>query len=157
MRRRISPIVRSKTIHRAFTLIELVTVIVILGVLSVVAVPVYLDYSRDAKIAACKGSLGAMRSSIANFRAHSTVPSGGGTLAYPTLGELTTIGVVLQSEIPPNPYDGDGTPNNVVDATGVTKGLVVGTSKGWAYDPVTGQIWANSNSSGGKGWNENAF
>lgn len=134
-----------------FTLIELVTVIVILGVLSVVAVPVYLDYTKDAKESACRGALGVMRSAIANFHMYLGTPAGGGTVRYPTIGEFTTPGTVLQSDLPPNPYDGDGTPNNIVDATGTAKGVVVGTSKGWAYNPTTGDVWANSNSAGGKG------
>ena len=141
-----------------FTLIELVTVIVILGVLSVVAVPVYLDYTKDAKESACRGALGGMRSAIANFHTYRGTPAGGGTPRFPTTGELATPGTVLQTDLPPNPYDGDGAPNNVVDATGVAKGVIVGTSKGWAYDPTSGEIWANSNSAGGKGGGlENRF
>ncbi len=140
-----------------FTLIELVTVIVILGVISVIAVPVYLDYTRDAKEAACRGALGSMRTSIANFRMYATTPAGGGTPRFPSVVELTTSGTVLDGALPPNPYDDDGTPNNVVDATGQTKGAVIGAAKGWAYNPTTGEIWANSNSSSGKGSLENRF
>ena len=141
----------------AFTLIELVTVIVILGVLSVIAIPVYLDYTRDAKEAACRGALGAMRSSIENFRMYMTTPSGGGTPRFPSVVEMSTIGTVMDGAIPPNPYDDDGTPNNIVDATGQTRGVVIGTDKGWAYNPTSGEIWANSNSSSGKGWLENLY
>lgn len=138
----------------AFTLIELVTVIVILGILVVVAIPVYLDYSRDAKISACKGALAGMRVAIAGYNTWSRTDSGGGVSKFPSIAELGTPGVVLQDSIPPNPYDNDGTPNNIVDATGQAKSLIIGTSKGWCYNPANGQIWANS---GTKGGGENTY
>ena len=46
----------------AFTLIELVTVIVILSILAVVAAPRFLNISRDAYISALKGLEGAIKS-----------------------------------------------------------------------------------------------
>lgn len=138
----------SRSTRSGFTLIELVTVIVILGILSAVALPVYLDYKSDAKKAACKGSLGAMRAAVANYYAWKATDSGGGTATYPTLAQLTTVGTVMQDTTPDNPYDTDATKNNVVDGTGVTKGTVTGTAGGWCYNPTTGQIWANTNTSG---------
>ena len=134
----------------AFTLIELVTVIVILGILSAVALPVYLDYKTDAKVSACKGALGAIRASIANFYAHSATDAGGGTATYPTLVELNTSGAVLIDDVPANPYDTDGTPDNV-EASAAAKGTV-GANGGWAYNAATGEFWANTNVAG-----ENAF
>lgn len=137
-----------------FTLIELVTVIVIVGILATVAIPVYLDYTLDAKKAACKGALGAMRTAIGNYRAYSVTDAGGGVLRYPAISDLTTVGVVLQDDVPDNPFDTDGTPNNIVNATGQSRGAVIGSTKGWAYNATTGQIWANS---GTKGTGENQY
>ncbi len=137
----------------AFTLIELVTVIVILGILSAVALPVYLDYRTDAKTAACKGALGATKAGIANFYAHSATDAGGGTLAFPTITELGTVGTVLLEGVPDNPFDTDDTKNNVVASTDA-KGTISGTSGGWCYNAKTGEFWANTRT---KGVDENGF
>ena len=51
--------------ERGFTLIELVMVIVILGVLSAVALPKFVDLSADAQIAATQSVAGALTSASA--------------------------------------------------------------------------------------------
>lgn len=132
--------------RRAFTLIELIAVIVVLAILAGVAIPKYLDYSDRARSSALQGTLGGIRAGIANFYANSSID---GEASYPTLAELTTVGTVMQESMPPNPYTGR---SDVVAATlaqANARSPVAGGA-GWAYfvdntaDPPVAIFYANS-------------
>ena len=132
-----------------FTLVELVIIIVVLGILAAIAIPKYQDISSDAKEAACRSALGGLRSGITIYYANQAVQTG--TAIWPALDSLQTIGTVMEQEIPRNPYCTDTQyPDSVV--LGATKGVVVGTTCGWAYNPATGEIWPNTNTSGENNW-----
>ena len=49
---------------RGFTLIEIVVVIIVLGVLAVIALPKFVNFHADSKVAVLEGIAGAMKSSL---------------------------------------------------------------------------------------------
>ena len=132
-----------------FTLIELVIIIVILGILAAVAIPRYQNMSDEAREAQCRAVLGSLRSGITIFYANQAVTTG--TAIWPTQNELETVGTVMAQAIPANPYqDPAMAPDSVV--VGTTRGVVVGTRGGWAYNATTGEIWANTATVGENDW-----
>src|SRR5262245_4671092 len=130
--------------RKGFTLIELIAVIVVLAILAGVALPKYFDYSAQARVSACKGALGGVRSGIANFYANASI---GGTAAYPTHAQVTTLGTVMQEPLPQNPYNSSSAVRDA-DGTWVAGAPPVSGVQGWAYDATNGKFWANSSGSG---------
>jgi prepilin-type N-terminal cleavage/methylation domain-containing protein len=138
-------VTRRNPVARAFTLIELIAVIVVLAILAGVAIPKYIDYTANARSAAVKGTLGGVRSAIANFYANAAV---GGSPAFPTLVQLQTTGTVMQETLPANPYNNSAT---IAAATWAATPPVSGAN-GWNYDATAGKFWANSNTTGENAW-----
>ena len=137
-------------LRAGFTLVELVIVIVVLGILAAVAIPKFFDFTTDAKEAACKGALGAVRSAIANYYAYSATPAGGGSPTWPTLQQLTTVGTVLEQDFPENPYSTGQTKSAVVAGTTLGTPVTQGTTGAWCYKASTGEFWANTASGAGE-------
>jgi len=125
-------------------------IIVVLGILAAVAIPRYQDSTREAREADGRATLGSLRSRITIFYANQAVLTG--TATWPTLVEVETYGTVMAQGLPRNPYqDGNNAPDSV--CTGVAKGVLVeGGRGGWAYNPITGEIWMNTNTIGENGW-----
>jgi Tfp pilus assembly protein PilE len=126
---------------RAFTLVELIVIIVVLAILSGVAIPKYIDYTANAKASAAKATLGAVRSAIANFYANSALS---GTAAFPTLVQMQTLGTVMQEALPSNPYVTGASSASIVAATWAATPPTAG-AQGYAYDATVGRFWLNSN------------
>ncbi len=133
-------------VRNGFTLIELIAVLVVLAILSGVALPKYIDYSERARTSSIQGSLGGVRTAIANFFANESIDGNG---RYPTLVELTTVGGVMQEGIPANPYNGLTTVIAADDLQAADR-TVQTTVSGWCYyvdnaaDPPVAVFYANT-------------
>ena len=113
-----------------FTLIELIAVIVVLGILSAVALPKFVNLSGEARIAKMQGAVGAVNSAgaliHAKWLAGGSLAAGnvvyeGGTLAiatdmvngYPAAGKIATVAGMNTTA-----------PNNDFAASAVTAGTI---------------------------------
>ena len=131
--------------RRAFTMLEVMMVIVILGILAALVVPRFGGVTDEARASALEGALGGVRSSVASFRTRAVIA---GTGPFPTIDELTTRGTVVQNDFPFNPYNGQNTVQ-AVSAGAAAARSVAGTA-GWNYyvdnaaDPPAAVFYANS-------------
>jgi prepilin-type N-terminal cleavage/methylation domain-containing protein len=126
---------------RAFTLIELITVIVILGILGSVAVPMYLDHRADAYRAAEKCTVGAVRTAI--FNQHTTNAMQGSTAWATSLDSASAYSTASAT----TPFFSSSLSNPVTSGwrKGSTSNTYIGpTSTTYYYNSTTGRFSTTS-------------
>ena len=122
--------------RKAFTLIEVLIVVIIMAVLAATIIPQFADSTTDAKQSSLEFNLHTMRSQVELYKMH------GGS--YPaTLSDLTSttpdgFGPYIDA-VPENPFNGSSAEAAVSSVpTGPNA-----TGEGWLYMKTTGQIWGN--------------
>ncbi len=151
---------RRRRLARAFSMIELVLVIAIIGVLSSVVLPRLDGRSSAAAEAAVNADLSVVRSAIERYAAEhgNKYP---GTSAARTIAQLTQYtdcaghtvekktdvclyGPYLQA-IPPNPaWTKPGADQVYIDLVNSPPKAQLKAEAGWVYNPYTGEFYANS-------------
>ena len=147
---------KSDACRRAFTLIEVLIVVVIMAVLAATIIPQFATSTKDAKESSLSFNLHTMRSQIELYKANHSgdPPNDIGDAINGYLPQLTgrtnvsgTVGADPNTfpygpyfdEVPDNPFNAD----NSVIAVAVTPVGGDGTS-GWQYNTTTGEIWPNN-------------
>lgn len=134
-------------VRSAFTFLEVMAVVVVLGILAAIVVPRMSGVSDDARASALKSSLAGVRAGIAAFRSRAILA---GSSPYPTLAQLTTVGAVIQQPMPENPFNGLSTAQAVTRAQADARAVVGPSTYGWNYcvdnaaDPPVAIFYANS-------------
>ncbi len=142
----------SKCKRSAFTLIEVLIVVVIMAVLAATIIPQFASSTDDAKSSALKFNLHTLRSQIEMYKLqhNGAVPalsSGklpGLTLASDVNGNTNAtsnatypFGPYVQGgQLPANPYDG----KNTVTQINTFPPTASSGNGGWLYEPTSGQI-----------------
>lgn len=132
--------------QKAFTLVEVLIVIVILGILAAVAVPKFAGASDDAKTSAVQSTVAGVRSAIATYRTSAVIQ---GNEPYPTLAQMTD-GSVLKFTLPANPFTDVAGLQAVSQGQAEARGVSNESSAGWNYfvdnsaTPPVAIFYANS-------------
>lgn len=121
---------RTSPLTRAFSFIELMVVLVIIGILAAIVLPRFSGVTDDARAAATQGDLAGVRSAIAGFRAKNVIA---GAPAYPTIAQLITQGQVLQTEFPKNPFTELTEVQAVSKAQAIARTVINSGKFGWNY------------------------
>ena len=133
---------RRGVLRRAFTLVEILIVVVILGILAAIVIPQFTKASQDAMHTATYDDLQKLRRHIGIYQARN-----GGRLPNVTAGIGTWGEIVGQDSeylkwAPTNQWVG-GT-NSMVIEFGTTADAGWNNTRGWIYDPATGHVFASS-------------
>ncbi|MGD9688789.1 MAG: type II secretion system protein [Phycisphaerales bacterium] len=132
----------SRTHTRAFTLIEILIVVVILGILAAIVIPQFSALTGDAQAKTTYSEVQKLRRHLGVFKARNSnnlpnvLPGNG------TWGELVAVGGEYLLEPPVNQWVGGN--NSHVIVLGNTPDTTFHTNYGWIYDPATGDVWAAS-------------
>lgn len=136
---------RRATIRNAFTLVELLIIVIILGILAAVVIPQFSDASTDARLSSLMTNLQTIRGQIDLYKLqHNGSYPALATFVDQMTKKTNADGTVNASgkygpyvqRIPNNPFTVGGTGNDVTNTAAAA-------NKAWNYNETTGEFKAN--------------
>jgi general secretion pathway protein G len=122
----------------AFTLIEILIVVVILGILAAIAIAGFSGATSDAQASCTASELQKIRRHVGVFQARNSERLPAVTAGDGTWGEV--IGPDYLMSAPINAWVGNG--NGKVIVFGTSPDTAYQTNYGWIFNPATGDIYA---------------
>ena len=119
--------------QQGFTLVELIVVIVILGILSAVAFPRFVNLTTDARVAAVQGFAGGIRSAVGLTQAR-YFATGNNAAVSVTMADGTTVAVAAGNGLPTGATGGIG---DAIAGEGGCPDATVGGCQGFTADFTT--------------------
>jgi general secretion pathway protein G len=141
--------------HRhAFTLIEVLIVVIIMAVLAATIIPQFSTSTSDAKTSSLKFNLQTVRTQVELYKNqhNGTLPTftafvdqmtKPSDVTGATTGTNLNYGPYIQGQIPANPFNGSNALVAVATAGTVPTAIVAGGA-GWQYDQSNGGFYANN-------------
>jgi len=126
--------------RHAFTLVEILIVVVILGILAAIVVPQFAGAVEDSAVTTTKSELQKLRRAIEVFEVRNENSLPDITAGDGTWGELIVSTGAYLKEPPANPYVGGD--NAKVIVLGDAPDNAYQTAYAWIYNDATGEIWA---------------
>jgi general secretion pathway protein G len=122
-------------VSKAFTLVEILIVVVILGILAAIVVPQFTNATQDAQTGNIRSQLKSVQNQVELFRARSSdgqYPALVASTDGPTAWAVLIAGNYIKAA-PKNPFNGQA---------GVVLGTAGAAGNGWHYDQATGTLGA---------------
>jgi general secretion pathway protein G len=128
------------TMHRAFTLVEILIVVIILGVLAAVVVPQVSSASQESAATATTSELQKIRMHIEYYRSANS-----GALPNVVVGDGTWGQIIGPDNLRSAPVNAwVGSPNGKVIAFGAAPDNAFQSAHGWIFNPANGEVFAGS-------------
>ncbi len=137
-------------VRKAFTLVEILIVVVILGILAAIVIPQFTSASEEAQISSAESQLQTVRNQIELFRVRNNGnppaladlfdDSQIALTAEPAGGWIGVVNADYLRVAPQNPRTGT---SDVIAGTAAPTTAVAADDEGWVYDEATGRIWMN--------------